>query len=179
MERLAFELIFWTGARVSDAIRLGPRNVDKDGWLFFSRGKTGRDAVIPFAKELPEFAEPMAGDLALLRSAISARNERHITYLHTSRGASCSSKSVSQWFASKARKTGIEGRTAHGLRKSRAEALFENGATMAQGQAWIGHKDPRMLQHYADKYDKRRALSRTDGERKVPTIEIKFQKEGK
>ena len=47
---------------------------------------------------------------------------------------------------------------------------------MAQAQAWIGHKDPRILQHYADKYDKRRALSRTDGEQKVPTSEIKFQK---
>ncbi|WP_323008554.1 tyrosine-type recombinase/integrase [Paracoccus sp. (in: a-proteobacteria)] len=179
MERLAFELIYWTGARVSDAIRLGPRNIDKDGWLFFSQGKTGRDAVIPFNRELPEFAEPMAGDLSLLHASISARTERHITYLHTRQGASRSSKSISQWFAAKARKAGIDARTAHGLRKSRAEALFENGATMAQAQAWIGHKDPWMLQHYADKYDMRRALSRTDGEQKVPTSDIKFQKGGK
>ena len=178
MERLTFELIFWTGARVSDAIRLGPRNIDKNGWLFFSQGKTGRDAVIPFDRELPEFAQAMVGDLDLLRAAINARNERHITYLHTRRGASRSSKSISQWFAAKARRAGIEDRTAHGLRKSRAEALFENGATMAQAQAWIGHKDPRMLQHYADKYDMRRALSRTDGEQKDPTSEIKFQKGG-
>jgi integrase len=121
----------------------------------------------------------MAGDLSLLHASINARNERHITYLHTRRGASRSSKSISQWFAAKARKAGVTARTAHGLRKSRAEALFENGATMAQAQAWIGHKDPRMLQHYADKYDRRRALSRTDGEQKVPTSEIKFQKEGK
>nr|WP_276330380.1 tyrosine-type recombinase/integrase [Paracoccus pantotrophus] len=150
--------------------------MDNDGWLFFSQGKTGRDAVIPFNRKLPEFAEPTAGDLALLHSSISARNKRRITYLHARRGASRSSKSISQWFAAKARKAGIEDRTAHGLRKSRAEALFENGATMAQAQTWTGRKDPRMLQHYADKYDKRRALSRTDGERKVPTSEIRFKK---
>lgn len=179
MERLTFELLHWTGARISDAIRLGRGNVDKDVWLFFSQGKTRRDVVIPFQRDLPEFAVSFAGDLLMLHAAINARNERHITYIHTTRGASRSPKSVSQWFSTKARKAGIEGRTAHGLRKSRSESLFEGGATMAQAQAWIGHKDPRMLQHYADKYDMRRALSRTDGEQKVPTFEIKFQNEGK
>lgn len=176
MERLALELIFWTGARVSDAIRLGPGNVDREGWLTFHQQKTKGEVAIPFDRDLPDFAGALLPDLTMLKQAISARKQRHMTFLHTQRGAARSSKSVSQWFAAKARKAGVEGRTAHGLRKSRAEALFENGATMAQGQAWLGHSDPRMLNYYAQKYDKRRSLTRTETEQKVPTATIKFQK---
>lgn len=178
MERLAFELLFWTGARISDAIRLGRGNISKEGWLSYNQQKTGAGVEVPFQRDLPDFALSFADDLAALHAAIGARNERHITFLHTARGASRSSKSVSQWFAAKARAAGIENRTAHGLRKSRAEKLFEAGATMGQAQAWTGHDDPRMLMHYAKKYDRRRALSRTDGEQKVPTFQIKFQNGG-
>lgn len=179
MERLAFELIHWTGARVSDVIRVGVGNIDSEGWMTFRQQKTGGEVAVPFNRALPDFAENFADDLEMLKKAIGARNERHLTFLHTQRGATRSPKSVSQWFAAKARKAGIEGRTAHGLRKSRAEALFEHGATMPQGQAWLGHTDPRMLNYYAQKYDKRRALTRTETEQKVPTSPIKFQNEAK
>lgn len=40
VEGLLFELIHWTDARVSDAIRLGERSVDRDGWLAFKQQKT-------------------------------------------------------------------------------------------------------------------------------------------
>lgn len=178
MERLTFELIFWTGARISDANRLGPANIDKQGFISFSQGKTSRDAVVPFQRGLSPLAEAMSEDLVYLHAALNARNERHLTFLHTMAGAARSAKSISHWFTAKARDAGLFNRSAHGLRKSRAEALFENGRTMPQAQAWIGHKDPRMLQHYADKYDMRRALSRTDEEQKVPTFPIKFKKGG-
>lgn len=39
-ERLAFELIYWTGARISDSVRLGQGNVDRDGWIAFCQQKT-------------------------------------------------------------------------------------------------------------------------------------------
>lgn len=179
MERLAFELIFWTGARISDAIRMGEGNIDRDGWLNYRQSKTDGKVSTPYRRALPDFAAGFAPDLDMLHRAISARNERHLTFLHTRAGASRSSKSVSQWFAAKARAAGLSDRTAHGLRKSRAELLIEAGASVGQGQAWIGHEDPRMLTYYAKHHDRRKALSKTEPEQKVPTSPIQFQNEQK
>jgi integrase len=165
-ERLAFELIYWTGARVSDAIRLGEGNVDREGWLVFRQQKTNGEVSVPFRRELPEFAERMRGDLALLLHAIASPNERHLTFIVTRFGASRSPKAVSQWFAAKARKAGIEARTAHGLRKSRTIALIEAQATTHQTGAWTGHESLKEIEHYGKKYDRRRALSKTNAEHK-------------
>lgn len=177
VERLAFELIFWTGARVSDAVRLGPGNIDRDGWLTFRQQKTGGEVWIPFRRALPVFAEPLARDLELLHRAIAARNERHMTFLHTARGASRSPKAVSQWFAAKARAAGVEGRTAHGLRKARAKGLAEVGGTAPQIGAWTGHESLKEIERYIRDFSKRKALSRPEEEQKVPTSATKFQNE--
>ena len=175
MERLAFELLHWTGARVSDGIRLGEGNVDRDGWLTFRQMKTGGEVFIPFRRELPEFAECYAIDLELLHQAIDARAERHLTYLYTRQGASRSPKSISQWFAAKTRKAGITGRTAHGLRKTRAIALVEAGGGSPQIGAWTGHESLREIERYIRKFNRRKALTRTKKEQEVPTSVIQFQ----
>lgn len=176
MERLAFELIFWTGARVSDAIRLGEGNVDRDGWLTFRQAKTGGEVFVPYARALPEFAERYAPDLELLHRAVAARGERHLTFLYTRRGGSRSAKSISQWFAAKARKAGLADRTAHGLRKSRAIALVEAGGGSPQIGAWTGHESLREIERYIRKFNRKLALSRTTPEPEVPTPVIQFQK---
>lgn len=175
MQRLAFELIHWTGARMSDAIRLGERNVDRDGWLTFTQVKTGGEVFIPFKRELPEFAECYASDLELLHLAIATRNERHLTFLVTEQGAARSPKSSSQWFAASARKAGITGKTAHGLRKSRAIALVEAGGGSPQVGAWTGHESLREIERYIRKFNRKLALSRTKKDPGVPTPAIQFQ----
>ncbi len=176
-ERLAFELIYWTGARVSDAVHLGEGNVDRDGFLTFTQVKTDGKVDVPFRRELPNFAEAFAGDLQCLHSSINARKDRHLTYLTTQGGASRSAKSVSQWFASKARAAGIVGKTAHGLRKLRSELFLEAGATTTQVAAWLGHESLQMVEHYGKKFDRRKSLSKTKEEQKssnpadqVPTM---------
>lgn len=175
-ELLAFELIFWTGARVSDAIRMGEQNIDKDGWLVFRQQKTGGEVAIPFRRELPAFAKHMITDLANLHYEIGARKERHLTFIVTEGGAARSSKAVSQWFAAKAREAGLANRTAHGLRKSRAMALAAANAGSPAIAAWTGHASLSEIERYIRKYDRRRALSETEKEQKVPTFPNEFQK---
>ena len=175
-ERLAFELIYWTGARVSDAIRMGEQNIDKDGWLVFKQQKTGGEVAIPFRRELPSFAKGMIVDLVNLHYAIEARKERHLTFIVTEAGSARSSKAVSQWFAAKARDAGLVNRTAHGLRKSRAMALAAANAGSPAIGAWTGHVSLSEIERYIRKYDKRRVLSETKNERKVPTFPNEFQK---
>jgi len=174
-ERLAFELLHWTAARVSDAIKLGQMCVDRDGWLCFDQQKTGGTVAIPFDRDLPEFAQCYAADLACLHQAIDARTDRHLTFMATHTGKSRSAKSVSQWFAAKTRAAGIVGRTAHGLRKSRAILLAEAGGSSPQIGAWTGHDTLSEIENYIAKLNKKKVLTKTETEQKVPTIPIKFQ----
>ena len=168
-ERLAFEVIFWTGARISDAVRLGHGNVDRDGWIVFRQQKTGGEVAIPFSRALPDFAEGMETDLAYLHAALSAREDKHMTWMTTAHGKSRSVKAAGQWFAAKARAAGISGRSAHGLRKSRARALAEAEGTSAQIGAWTGHESLSEIERYIRNFNKRKVLSSTKTEQKIPT----------
>ena len=106
----------------------------------FRQQKTGGEVAIPFARALPEFAGGMEPDLAFLHSALDARKDKHVTWITTAHGKSRSVKAAGQWLAAKARAAGVNGRSAHGLRKSRARALVEAGGTTAQIGAWTGHE---------------------------------------
>lgn len=167
-QRLAMELIFRTAARASDAVRLGPGMVTKDGWLTFRHVKTGGEVSIPYARSLPEFACGMGTDLTLPKSAIAAA-PRHMTWLVTAHGKARSVKTFSSWFAGAAAAGGAEGKSAHGLRKSRAMALAEAGATAHKIAAWSGHESLSQMQRYSKAADRKRILSSTDRERKLET----------
>ena len=157
--RLAMELLYWTGARCGDAVKLGRGHVTKDGWLSFCQGKTGGQVDIPFNRPLPAFAQVDAGDLRMLHAAIDAQPVKHMTYLCTARGASRSEKAVSNWFANKARDVGLQNRTAHGLRKSRAIRWAQAGSSSLQIGAWTGHTSLGEIERYCRKYSRRAALT--------------------
>jgi len=157
--RLALELIYWTGARCGDAVKLGRGNVTKDGWLSFKQSKTGGLVDVPFTRQLPSFALADADDLRMLHAAIDAQPVKHMTYLCTTRGASRSEKAVSNWFAGKARCAGLTNRTAHGLRKSRAIRWAQAGSSSLQIGAWTGHKSLGEIERYCRRYSRRAALT--------------------
>lgn len=154
-ERLAGELIFWTGARMSDAVRLTEGMIDADGWITFRQAKTGGEVSIPLSARAPDWAEP---DDHLAR-ALDARPARHLSLMVTVFGQARSVKAASAWFASAVRAAGIEGKSAHGLRKLRAIIMAENGATTHQIAAWTGHESLTEVARYSRKADKRRMIA--------------------
>lgn len=159
--RTAFELLQWTGARISDVVRMGPGMVDHDGWLTFRQQKTGGKVSIPLRRTPPAFADP--ADLAQL---IEALPRGVMTWLETRGGAARSHKAASSWFARAARKAGVAApKSAHGLRSYRAIALAEAGATTHQIAAWTGHKSLSEVQHYSQAAESRRLLTGPEGER--------------
>ncbi len=164
-QRLAFELIHWAGCRISDAVRLGPGHVSADGWLEYRQQKTAGHVAIPFDRPLPEFANP--ADLAHLHASIAALGTRHMTWLATATGRSRSEKAASQWFSAAARTAGLKGRTAHGLRVTRAILLAESGASTHQIGAWTGHESLKEIAHYSHQADKKRILDGPKTERKI------------
>lgn len=158
-------MIYWTGARMSDAIRLGSGMVCSDGWISFKQQKTGGEVSIPFDRVLPDFTHQ--SDLTHLHATIAKRPAKHMTFIVTSFGASRSHKGASQWFAKATRNVGISGKSAHGLRKSRAIALAENGATTHQIAVWTGHESLSEVEHYSRAAKRKRILSGTETEQKL------------
>lgn len=157
-ERLALELVFWTGARMSDAVRITEAMIGKDGWLTFRQQKTGGNVAIPVRAPAPAWAEP-DGQLV---AALDARPARHVSLMVTAQGKPRSIKAASQWFAAAARAAKIEGKTAHGLRKLRAQIMAENGATTHQIAAWTGHETLGEVARYSRASDRRRIIAGTE-----------------
>lgn len=156
--RLAFELQFWAGCRISDTVELGPANVDEEGWLVFVQNKTNSEVSVPFNRGLPKFA--IKEDLDHLHRAIDAMGPRITTFMLTEFGLSRSAKGAASWFSERAQMAGLpQGRTSHGLRKSRMILHAERGANIHQIAAWSGHETLKEIERYTKRAERRRLLS--------------------
>lgn len=166
-QRLAFEVMHHTGAAIGDAVRLTDANL-RDGWIVYTRAKSGTVAQSPMQGG-PDWFEPSD----LLRRCLDARPARHLIWLTTAAGHPRSEKAASQWFSAACRAAGIEGKTAHGIRKHRAAVMRENGATADQRMAILGHDTSPQEAHYSKSADARQIILRTDSSNLLPTQEKK------
>lgn len=149
-QRLAFELAYQTCAAAVDLVDLGPKNM-ADGWMLYTRSKTGTDAVSPiYGPDWFEFCD----DLLVCIDAAP----KHLTYLTTARGASRSEKAVSSWFSKAAQRAGIK-KTLHGVRKGRAAMFRENGAAPDQRMAVLGHITEGETHHYSKSADLQKTIA--------------------
>jgi hypothetical protein len=132
IQRLAFEVIYWSAAATVDAVKLGPRMVN-DGLLTYARGKTTILAHVPWTCELPEFAREWEAERADLLSnlpdaptflAVGKRQRSHW--------------SLSNLISEAARDAGVK-KSAHGLRKARLTRIAEKKGTAHAIMAWGGH----------------------------------------
>jgi integrase len=138
--RLAFDLLLYTGVRRSDVVRLGPQ-MERDGKLVFSESKGS--ARIVKAHELPI--------LPPLRQSIDATQIGHLVYLVTAWGHPHSVKAFGNWFKKRCREAGLEGLSAHGLRKLGAQRCAEAGASEHQLMALFGWTNPQQAAIYTKK----------------------------
>lgn len=157
------ELTYWTGARISDVVKIGRQHVDSDGVLCFRQTKTDDMAYVPWFCGLPAYGAGMEGDHAVCQQAI-AHMAGGLTFLQTARGTGRSHKSAGQDISA----IGLE-RSAQGLRKARAVALADAGATATQIAAWTGHRSLSEVAHYTAENDRRSAARGTRTEREVET----------
>lgn len=141
-ERLAMRLLMAFGCRVSDLRRLGRHNI-KDGWLHYTTQKTNMaiEVQIP-ADLLPE----------LLASP-------HMVFLLTDHGKPfASEKAMSAKIARCFRQAGIEGITAHSVRKwaatKDAEASWDDRALCAK----YGWRDSKEARPYTEAVNRRKLV---------------------
>lgn len=160
-QRLCMEVLLWTGARIADSVMIGEGMVGRDGVLCFRQTKTGHEAFVPWTCPLPDYAVHLEEDRDTLHAALAARKQRHMTFLATAWGKTRSHKAVSNYISQAAAAAGFD-RSAHGLRKSRAIALAEGGATAHAIAAWTGHVTLSEVQHYTEKMNRRNAVRGTE-----------------
>lgn len=129
-ERLAFDLLVYTGVRRSDVVRLGRQHA-KDGEITITTEKS-RNMGMP--------VEVTITILPPLLRSIDAAPTGDMTYLVTTKKTAFGKESFGNWFRAACRAAGVPG-SSHGLRKLAAVRMAENGATEAELNAVFGWAD--------------------------------------
>lgn len=155
-QRQAFEVLFWTGARCVDAVRIGWQGVGSDGILSFTQEKTGGEALVPITAAVESAMEE---DRAEFLKAAS----KDLQFILTEHGRARSVKGLSNLIAAAARSAGLTGKTAHGLRKSRAIILAELLWTPHRIGAWTGHETLHEVTEYTKSANKRALIFGNSG----------------
>ena len=144
-ERLAFDLLLYTGLRRGDAVRVGVQHM-RDGVIAIRtekhrKGKAGELITIPIL-------EPLAASIAATKTG-------DLTYLVNERGQPWVKESFGNWFRDACRAAKCPG-AAHGLRKAGAARAAERGASERQLMAIFGWSTGKMAQHYTRTADRSR-----------------------
>ena len=148
-ERVWLHVLLYTGLRRGDAVRLGKQHV-KDGSATLRTEKNNMEVTIPI---LPMLADTLAtgptGDLA---------------YIVGEKGRPLTKESFGNLFRAACNAAGLEGKSAHGLRKLGASRAAEAGATVSELEALFGWKGGAMASHYTQAAN-RKKLSQSAGEK--------------
>ena len=124
-QRLAFDVLLYSGLRRGDAVRLGRPHV-RQGEFTIRTEKTGMVVIAPI---LPQLA-----------ASIAATPTGDLTFIATERGRPFTKESFGTWFGKVCRAAKCPG-ASHGLRKAGARRAAEAGATEAQLNALFGWAD--------------------------------------
>jgi integrase len=134
-ERLAYDVLLYTGLRRGDAVRLGRPHV-KNGVATIRTEKTGETVTIPI--------------LPPLQASIEASPIGQLTFIAGVGGRPMTKEAFGNWFREACRAAGVPG-SAHGLRKAGATRAADNGATEAELEALFGWRGGHMASLYTRK----------------------------
>lgn len=159
--RLVMEVLFCTGASISDAVRLGWFSV-RDGMIEYRRVKVkgGPLVSVPILPELAQVIEGLPAD----RPWLATQDGR-------TRSPKALTGDVARWCKAAGLPPGI---SAHGLRKARGRVLAEAGCAPHAIMAWLGHRTLKEAARYSAAYD-RAAATRRAAEMLETAFPIKSQ----
>lgn len=149
-QRLAMELMLWTGRRRGDAIGLGPQHV-VNGSLAGRDAKTGKRWELPIAPQLREALDAMPVS-------------DHLCFIPSERGRAYSAASFGNQFKRWCREAALPHCTAHGLRKAISRRLAEEGIGNAGIKSVTLHSRDEEVALYVAAADQKK-LARTAIER--------------
>lgn len=152
-ERLAFDLLLFTGQRSAD-VRTMTANQVRDGMISLRQEKTGEALDIPIHEALA--------------TSLGAYRSEQLILVATAYGQPFTAKGFGNWFSAAARQSGLPaGCSAHGLRKAAARRLAEAGCTAHQIAAITGHRSLKEIERYTravdQKHNARAAMAKVQG----------------
>jgi len=140
-QRLALELLLWTGKRRGDGILLGKHNL-REGMMWGRDKKTDKEWWLPIAPQL--------------QAAIDAMPPSdHLCYLVSERGRPYSSASFGNMFKQWCEAAGLPHCTAHGLRKAISRRMASIGVNNAGGKSVTLHSDDKEYAIYTAAADQK------------------------
>lgn len=140
-QRLALELMLWTGKRRSDAVRLGPQHV-RNGMLWGRDLKTDKAWELTIAPQLQE--------------AIDAMPTEHLCFVPSDRGRPYTAASFGNMFRDWCNEAGLPHCTSHGLRKAISRRLAEEGVGNAGIKSITLHSRDEEVSLYVAAADQKR-----------------------
>lgn len=142
---LALRLMLYTGARRSDACRLGRPHM-RAGTLRWTAHKNRNRH--PVTIEIPVL-EP-------LREALAACPTGDLVFLITEYGQPFTAAGFGNWFKDRCREAGLDHCSAHGLRKAGSTLAAESGATAHQLMAMFGWRSLAEAERYTRAAERKR-----------------------
>ena len=145
-DRALLELLYGTGARISEAVGLDVDDLDLDGGAVRLFGKGSRERVVPVGR----FArEAVSAYLVRARPALAAAGRGTPALFLNARGGRLSRQSAWTVLRSAAEKAGLRADVSpHTLRHSFATHLLDGGADVRVVQELLGHASVTTTQIY-------------------------------
>jgi integrase/recombinase XerD len=145
-DRALLELLYATGARISEAVGLAVDDLDLAGRSVLLSGKGGKQRRVP----LGSFAQDaLQAYLVRARPVLAAHGRGVPAVFLNARGGRLSRQSAWTVLRSAAEKAGLSGRISpHTLRHSFATHLMEGGADVRVVQELLGHSSVTTTQIY-------------------------------
>jgi len=143
-DRAMLEILYATGLRASELIRLRPGDLNLDDGYVICKGKGGKERVVPLGRTAAEATRRYIAEARpqLLRKPAEALFLTRFGDLFTRQG-------LWKMFREHARKAGLAAKISpHTLRHSFATHLLERGADLRSVQLMLGHSQITTTQIY-------------------------------
>jgi integrase/recombinase XerD len=145
-DRALLELLYSTGARISEAVGLDVDDIDRTDRTVLLDGKGGRQRLVPIGRPALAMLEAY---LVRARPVLVARGRGSSAVFLNSRGTGLSRQSAWNALKAAAQRAGIaETVSPHVLRHSFATHLVEGGADVRVVQELLGHASVTTTQVY-------------------------------
>jgi integrase/recombinase XerD len=144
-DRALLELLYGTGARISEAVGLAVDDVDRADAAVRLHGKGGKDRVVPVGRYAGEALEAY---LVRARPVLNVRGQGVPALFLNARGGRLSRQSAWSTLRSAAGRAGLKDVSPHTLRHSFATHLLDGGADVRVVQELLGHASVTTTQVY-------------------------------
>lgn len=143
-DRVALEILYGSGLRVSEVCSLTLQSVSSDGAILRVMGKGSKERLVPLSRPA---IDAITRWLAVRAEVVSAASGRAL--LLSARGNPVSRRDITRLLDDACQRVGVVGGThPHALRHSFATHLMDNGADTRSIQELLGHSDAATTQRY-------------------------------